>query len=104
MGCHKTSSRLSICALAIAAGFTWGAGVLLLGLIAMQYEIGKPLIASLGSIYIGFEATLTGSFIGAGWAFADGLVAGLFFALVYNFVLCVCGAFCRKKDELHQPD
>jgi hypothetical protein len=96
MGCHKTSSRLSVCALAIASGFTWGSGVVLLGLIAMQYELGKPFVALLGSIYIGFEATVKGSFIGAGWAFMDGLIAGLIFALVYNFVLCVCGACCRK--------
>lgn len=104
MGCHKTSNRFSVCALAIASGFTWGMGVLLLGFISMQYELGKPLVALLGSMYIGFEATVAGSFIGAAWAFADGLIAGLVFALVYNFVLCVCGACCRKICSSKQTD
>lgn len=93
---HKVSSRLSVCALAIAAGTTWGFGVLLLGFLAMQYELGKPFVALLSSIYIGFDATVSGMFIGAGWAFADGLICGLIFALVYNLILCVCGSCCKK--------
>lgn len=93
---QKSSNRLSVCALAIAAAVTWGAGVLLLGLLATQLELGKPLVVLLGSIYIGFDATVGGSFVGAGWAFVDGLIGGFIFALVYNLTLCLCGSCCKK--------
>jgi len=104
MSGHKTSNRLSICALAIAAGVTWGAGVLLLGFIAMQYELGKPFVDLLASVYLGFDATVSGIFIGAAWAFVDGVIGGLIFAFVYNLVLCVCGTCCKMLCDSNEPE
>lgn len=96
---HKNTNRLSPCALGVAAGLTWGLGMLILGVVAMRYNYGKPFVDLMASIYMGYGATLKGSFVGAGWAFVDGFVSGLVFGWVYNFVLCICCGMCRKKSS-----
>lgn len=95
----KQCTRLSVCALALAAGFCWGAGIFFLGLAAMQYDIGKPFIELFASIYIGYEATLKGSMIGSGWAFVDGLLGGFIFAIVYNGINRIAAKCCRSKSN-----
>ena len=40
----------------------------------------------IGRIYIGYNISLMGSFIGAVWAFIDGLIGGFLFAWIYNFL------------------
>lgn len=96
---HHQYTRFSVLSLALTAGICWSLGILIIGLVAMQYELGKPFVDLFASIYIGFAATVKGSFVGAGWAFIDGFLGGLFFALVYNTILCICGSVCRAKMD-----
>lgn len=86
--CCKSS--LSVCGVTIAAGVTWGLAMLVTGLLATYFDMGKPFVDLFGSIYKGFTPTLLGSFIGAGWGFLDGLVCGFVFALIYK-----CVSHCR---------
>ena len=62
---------------------TWGAGVLMLGLIGV-IGWGRAVVDVLGSLYLGFRPTLLGSVIGGAWAFVDGALAGVVVAWLYN--------------------
>jgi hypothetical protein len=77
--------RLSVKGLGLALGVTWGAGVLILGLIG-AIGWGRAVVDVLGSLYLGFRPTLLGSVIGGAWAFVDGALAGVVVAWLYNRV------------------
>jgi hypothetical protein len=76
--------KLNIKAFALACGIVWGLGLLFLTWWIMIFEgaTGEPTI--IGMIYRGYRVSLSGSFIGLGWAFLDGLVGGAVFAWLYN--------------------
>ncbi len=74
---------LSIKGLAIALGVSWGGGVVLLGL-AGSIGWGRPLVDVLGSVYLGYRPSFTGSLIGGLWAFTDGALGGIVIAWLYN--------------------
>lgn len=74
---------LSVKGLGIALGVSWGAGVFLLGL-AGSLGWGRPVVDVLGSVYLGFRPSLTGSLIGGLWAFFDGALGGIVIAWLYN--------------------
>jgi hypothetical protein len=76
-------TRLSVKGLGLALGVTWGAGVLILGLIG-AVGWGRAVVDVLGSLYLGFRPTLLGSVIGGVWAFVDGALAGVVVAWLYN--------------------
>lgn len=97
MGTH--AHRLSACALGVAMGVSWALGILVVGLVAMQNGWGKPFVDLFGSIYIGYTATVQGSFVGAGWALLDGFVCGVIFGWVYNLTLRLCCGKCAKKCD-----
>jgi hypothetical protein len=69
--------------LALALGVGWGAEVFLLGL-AGSAGWGGAVVDVLGSLYLGYRPGLTGSLIGGLWAFADGAIAGVVIAWLYN--------------------
>ena len=69
----------------VAIGVVWGVGVLLAGLMAMT-GYGAIFVNALGSVYLGYGASIVGALIGAVWALIDGLVAGALIAWVYNRV------------------
>ncbi|MFQ5896872.1 MAG: bacteriophage holin [Candidatus Methylomirabilia bacterium] len=75
--------RLSVKGLALALGVSWGAGIFLLGL-AGSVGWGRPLVEVLGSVYLGFTASLAGSLVGGLWGFADGALGGIVIAWLYN--------------------
>lgn len=75
--------RLSLKALALALGLSWGVGVVLLGL-AAWLGWGRALVEVLGSLYLGFGPHPLGSVIGGLWAFVDGAVCGIVIAWLYN--------------------
>jgi len=86
MAKKRQFGEFNVTKLGVAAGLTWGIGCLLLGLLAMK-GYGSPLVAAIGSIYIGYAATLTGSIVGAAWGFVDGFIGGAIFAWIYNKIL-----------------
>ncbi|HUY69359.1 MAG TPA: bacteriophage holin [Alphaproteobacteria bacterium] len=72
-------------ALGVAIGVVWALYVLGAGLCAM-WGWGVDLVNVLGSLYVGYKASIPGAIIGGVWAFADGFVAGVVIAWVYNKV------------------
>ena len=76
--------RLDAIRLGLAIGIVWGAGVLLLGVMATAWDWGTPLVKLFGSLYLGYAPTLPGILLGALWGFADGLIGGTLIAWVYN--------------------
>lgn len=70
--------------LGLAIGIVWAAGVLLLALMAMLWDWGTGVISLLGSLYLGYDASLLGMLAGAIWAFVDGFVCGFLIAWIYN--------------------
>jgi ABC-type dipeptide/oligopeptide/nickel transport system permease subunit len=47
---------------------------------------GNLMVSVLGSLYVGYSATVVGSLIGTVWAFFDGLIGGAVFAYLYNYL------------------
>jgi hypothetical protein len=76
-------SRLQPFAFGIAIGVVWAVGVLLGGLVAM-IGYGAVFVNALGTVYIGYSASIVGAIIGGIWALVDGFVAGALIAWVYN--------------------
>jgi hypothetical protein len=93
--------RLHVLAMGLAFGITWSLGVFLVGLGAMWLNWGNEFINLLSSLYIGYEPTLLGSFIGGILAFIDGFIGGIVFAWIYN---CVSSCCCKgqKSDTIEQ--
>lgn len=79
--------RINIKAFALACGLVWGAGVAMLTWWIMAFQGASSDPTWLGLVYRGYSLTLTGSLIGAVWAFFDGLAGGAVFAWVYDKLL-----------------
>ena len=78
-------AKLNIKAFGLAAGIIWAAGIIIMGIIAMiapGYAGGFVII--LGSMYIGYKATVIGCLIGGIWGFIDAGIGGLALAWLYN--------------------
>ncbi len=75
--------KLDARALALSFGLCWGGAMLLVGW-AATVGWGVKFVEVMGSIYIGFEPSLTGALVGGIWGFVDGMLGGLIVALLYN--------------------
>ncbi len=75
---------VNVKALALTLGLLWGGGMFVLGIAAALTGWGAGLVDPLASLYIGFDATLTGSLIGAAWGLVDGAIFGGLIAWLYN--------------------
>lgn len=82
----NSAIKFHIPAFTLGLGATWSLSIFLVGLMAM-FNWGGAFVDVMASIYIGYEPTFLGSLIGAVWAFFDGAIGGLVFALFYNFFL-----------------
>jgi hypothetical protein len=76
-------NKLSPTALGIAIGVIWAAYVLFCGITAM-FGWGVALVDTISSLYVGYGPSILGAIIGAAWGFADGYIAGVVVAWVYN--------------------
>ncbi len=89
----KKCGYLSPKALAISLGVLWGAYVFLLGLIltifpnARFFWVSNELLGILATLYPGYAATLTGSFVGLFWGAICGATGGAILAWLHNFSL-----------------
>lgn len=79
--------KLRIIPLAVSLCVTWSFFLLCIGWAAWLLDWGGELVKVVGSLYIGFEPTLLGGIIGALWGLADGAVAGIIIALIYNLMV-----------------
>lgn len=101
-GC-KFTSRLSALSMALAFGVITGLWMMLFALYVYSTGHGTPIIAPWIDMYPGYEATVKGSFIGAGYGFVEGFIFGLLLAWVYNFFLMCCRCCC-SYDETERLD
>ena len=78
--------RLNVKAFALTSAIMWGFGLFLLTWLVISFEGVTGDVTLIGRVYRGYTISPIGSFIGLIWAFVDGLIAGAFFALLYNFI------------------
>ncbi len=71
----EPAKKIPYSRLGLTLGILGSAYVFLMGILA-YFHIGRPIVDILGSLYIGYEATILGSLIGAVWAFIDCYIAG----------------------------
>jgi hypothetical protein len=79
-------SKLHVTKIGLAVGLTWAIGVFFLGILGM-FGVDGEIIRLIGTVYIGYSATITGTIIGTIWAFVDGFIGGVIFAWIYNKLL-----------------
>ncbi|MBT5237467.1 bacteriophage holin [Candidatus Peregrinibacteria bacterium] len=75
--------KLDAKALGLSCGIIWALALLILGITAMN-GFGSEFVSLLGSMYVGYEATLLGAVVGGIWGFADAFVGGWVLAVLYN--------------------
>jgi len=90
--CHDKC--LNKWALGLAMGVLWGLSVLLMGVLALTIGYGAGFVQAVGTVYIGYKATLIGILIGTGLSFVDGFIGGFLIALFYN---CFANCLCKEK-------
>lgn len=76
--------KLSPLSLGLTLGILWGLSVLIMGLSAYFFSYGNLFVTSVGTLYVGYEATILGSIIGGIFGFIDAFIAGLIIAWLYN--------------------
>lgn len=81
----EARNRCSPNALGFAVGTLWALYIFGCGITAI-FGWGDALVRVFGSLYIGYSASFLGAIMGALWAFADGYVAGVIVAWLYNRV------------------
>ena len=72
--------------LGLAIGIVWGFSVLLTGLVAMHFHYGVELVRLMGTIYIGYKATVVGSLIGGLYGLVDGFIFGFLVGAIYHLL------------------
>lgn len=87
--------------LGLAFGAVAGVGLLLLTLLHLWRSPNEPYpLALLSQYFRGFEVSVLGAFIGLGWGFATGFVAGWVFAFCRNVVTGLTRFVLRTRAEL----
>lgn len=77
--------RLKPSALGIAIGVVWGVSLFVTTWISYYSGYAKPFLEAIAvAIYPGYSISPAGSFLGLVYGFADGLVAGVAIAWLYN--------------------
>ena len=82
MHCEKCGKMSGLILLAL--GILSAGSIFLMGITSTFTGYGETLIYLIRSIYIGYSASIIGSFIGAIWAFIDGFICGSVLAWLYN--------------------
>jgi len=70
----------------IAAGITWGFFLMTLTIISAYTGYAEQFLTIFKSVYIGYDLTITGAFIGLIYGFIDAFFGAYIFALIYNFL------------------
>jgi len=89
-------AKLHAIGFGVALGILWSVSVLVMALISMNVDWGGEFVSWLGDLYIGYDASISGSFVGAAWGFLDGFVGGAVFAWIYNLITCRILNVCDK--------
>jgi len=71
-------------AFALAAGIFWSVCIFVMTFVVMFTDYGFGLMTAISKIYIGYNISVLGAFIGAAYGFADAFIACYIFAWLYN--------------------
>jgi len=70
--------------LGIAGGLIWGISLFVCTILGIYTGYSEPFLKILESIYIGFDMTWPGAFLGAAYGFADGFIGLYLLAWINN--------------------
>jgi hypothetical protein len=89
--------KLCTCAFGLAGGILWGLAIFVLTLISVWTGYANDLLTMVMGIYLGYEITILGAFIGLIYGFIDGFIGFAIFAWFYNLLCkhCKC-RICKK--------
>jgi hypothetical protein len=82
--------KLSLKALALAAGILWALALLMTGVVNLIWPgYGEAFLKLMASVYPGYHATRSAGdlIVGTLYALIDGAICGLFFGWLYNLVI-----------------
>jgi len=77
-------AKLDVKAMGLALGIIWAVAIIIMGIITMFFDYGKGFVQAMGSLYVGYKATVPGVVIGAIWGFIDAGIFGVILAWLYN--------------------
>lgn len=80
-------SGISSLSFGLAIGIVWGLAIFILGLTATYFNYGTSFVEWWKPFYLGYAATLQGSFIGLAFGILDGFIFGAAVAFIYNRLL-----------------
>ncbi len=89
-----TKCRICPVSLGLSLGVMWGVSIAVMGLLAHFYMYGKPFVAAVGQLYIGYDPSIVGSLFGGFIGFVDAFVMGYVIAWLYNLF-----GHCKHKDN-----
>jgi hypothetical protein len=81
--------KLSVRSIAFTMGIVWAACMLLVGIVNLiTPAYGGDFLRMMSSVYPGFHdsGTWLSVLIGAGYGFVDGIIGGLIFAWIYDWI------------------
>lgn len=84
---QQNYAQLHVWSFGFALGLLWGLWVLATGLTALFFGLGVGFVETMRTVYLGYEASIPGSFIGGIWGFVDMFVLGSALAAFYNFLI-----------------
>lgn len=90
-------NRLSKMAFGLSLGTIWGLSMFVMAILASCCKYGVGFVKGVGHLYIGYEASVGGAFIGLIWGFFDFFIFGFLIALLYNWFCCCCSKYCKYK-------
>jgi hypothetical protein len=79
--------KLDVMAWGLVLGCLWGLCILVLALVSKVTGRGRDVIQFIAKVYVGYGATVPGSFTGAVWGFIDGAISGMLIAWGYNKIV-----------------
>ena len=91
--------KLSPVGLGMSLGVIWGLSLFLLGLLAYLCAYGQSFVSAVGSLYFGYEPSISGSILGGVIGFIDAFIKGFLIAWLYNKLNCCKAISCCKTDE-----
>lgn len=94
--------NLSPMALGMSLGVVWGVSVFITGLLAYYMSYGKPFVLAMSSVYIGYDPSIVGSFIGGAFGFIDGFIGGLIIGALYNYFVKCCSCCVKSCGTMEE--
>ena len=90
-----TKCKICPVSFGLSLGVVWGISLLIMGLVAHHFMYGKPFVAAMAQLYIGYNPSIIGSVIGGLIGFVDAFIGGFIIAWLYN----VFSGCCKKDDK-----